>query len=229
MANKSTLFLPLVFVSRWAEPSAIMDRTTKNELRPSNANERRSEVDVYVRGASSPEYGLGVAVTPVIVNLTSQLLSFYAATTLKLNASIAANSAVVVVLELSFHLHQQALCYSSHCLTGDLSFPLHRIAVQASRAVIFFFASEKSSDLFASGIGMCTFVHVHINTIRDESKAWTGGRRKEHHAHEIDRHQCNLVGNNGSPCIRRVRGDGNGGSTGIWIVGSGGNGGTAEI
>lgn len=132
MANKSTLFLPLVFVSRWAEPSAIMDRTTKNELRPSNANERRSEVDVYVRGASSPEYGLGVAVTPVIVNLTSQLLSFYAATTLKLNASIAANSAVVVVLELSFHLHQQALCYSSHCLTGDLSFPLHRIAVQAS-------------------------------------------------------------------------------------------------
>uniref|UniRef100_A0A0E0EB02 Uncharacterized protein n=1 Tax=Oryza meridionalis TaxID=40149 RepID=A0A0E0EB02_9ORYZ len=128
-------------------------------------------------------------------------------------------------LELSFHLHQQALCYSSHCLTGDLSFPLRRIAVQASRAVIFFFASEKSSDLFASGIGMCTFVHVHINTIRDESKAWTGGQRKEHHAHEIDRHQCN----NGSPCIRRVRGDGNGGSTGIWIVGSGGNGGTAEI
>lgn len=43
-------------------------------------------------------------------------------------------------------------------------------------AVIFFFASEKSSDLFASskGIGMCTFVHVHINTIRDESKAWKG-------------------------------------------------------
>uniref|UniRef100_A0A0E0AJD8 Uncharacterized protein n=1 Tax=Oryza glumipatula TaxID=40148 RepID=A0A0E0AJD8_9ORYZ len=198
-----------------------MDRTTKNELRPSDANERRSEVDVY--------YGLGVAVTPVIVNLTSQLLSFYTATTFKLNASIAANSAVVVVLELSFHVHQQALCYSSHCLTGDISFPLHRIAVQASRAVIFFFASEKSSDLFASGIGMCTFVHVHINTIRDESKAWTGGRRKEHHAHEIDRHQCNLVGNNGSPCIRRVRGDGNGGSTGIWIVGSGGNGGTAEI
>uniref|UniRef100_A0A0D3GQQ5 Uncharacterized protein n=1 Tax=Oryza barthii TaxID=65489 RepID=A0A0D3GQQ5_9ORYZ len=198
MANKSTLFLPLVFVSRWAEPSAIMDRTTKNELRPSDANERRSEVDVYVRGASSPEYGLGVAVTPVIVNLTSQLLSFYAATTLKLNASIAANSAVVVVLELSFHLHQQALCY---------------------RAVIFFFASEKSSDLFASGIGMCTSTQSEMNQrhgqVDDERN--------------IMRMKSIGTSNNGSPCIRRVRGDGNGGSTGIWIVGSGGNGGTAEI
>uniref|UniRef100_A0A0E0D140 Uncharacterized protein n=1 Tax=Oryza meridionalis TaxID=40149 RepID=A0A0E0D140_9ORYZ len=46
MANKSTLFLPLVFVSKWAEPSAIMGRTTENELQPLDANERRSEVYV---------------------------------------------------------------------------------------------------------------------------------------------------------------------------------------